>query len=156
MPIARRMLLKALAAAVASVEGFAAQPAVAAASNAPATPAEFAAVSAALTGYPAVDAALAKRMQTAFATPARRAALGQLARLAASTPAAELNAAIRDKGLDTIANELVAAWYSGVVSTPKGAKVVAYTDAMMWTAMSYTKPMGVCGGPFGYWAKPPQ
>ena len=35
-------------------------------------------------------------------------------------------------------------------------QLVLYTDAFMWTAMTYTKPMGVCGGVTGYWADPPQ
>jgi hypothetical protein len=25
----------------------------------------------------------------------------------------------------------------------------------MWKAMSFAKPMGVCGGAFGHWAEPP-
>ena len=154
MPIARRTLLKALASAAAVIE--AGQAAAAASGNAAITPAEFTALSATLTGFPAADAALGARMLAAFATPARRAALGNLARLASTTPAAGLDAAIRAQKLDSVANDLVAAWYSGVVASPHGDKLVMYTDARMWAAMSYTKPMGVCGGPFGYWANPPK
>jgi len=49
----------------------------------------------------------------------------------------------------------VAAWYSGVVTTPQGPKLVLYTQAYVWSAMTYSKPMGVCGGVTGYWANPP-
>jgi hypothetical protein len=53
------------------------------------------------------------------------------------------------------ANEIVAAWYSGVSPDPDSNEVLTYTDALMWQAMSYTKPMGYCGGAMGYWAEPP-
>ena len=33
-------------------------------------------------------------------------------------------------------------------------KVVLYTEAYVWSAMPYSKPMGVCGGVTGYWADP--
>ena len=75
---------------------------------------------------------------------------GALLALAASTPASELDAAIAAKKLDKIANDLVAAWYSGMVD----GKVVLYTDALVWSAMTYSKPMGICGGVTGYWAEP--
>ncbi|SOE16418.1 D-sorbitol dehydrogenase-like protein [Hoeflea halophila] len=54
-----------------------------------------------------------------------------------------------------LANEVVAAWYTGVSPDPESEEVVTYTDALMWPAMSYTKPMGYCGGAMGYWADPP-
>jgi hypothetical protein len=151
MPIARRTILKALACAAAVSEA-----GPAASANAAVTPAEFAALSATLTGYPAADPALGARMMAAFATPARRSALGHLARIAAATPAAGLDAAIRANRLDGVANDLVAAWYSGIVASPHGDKLVTYADAKMWAAMNWAKPMGVCGGPFGYWANPPR
>lgn len=54
-----------------------------------------------------------------------------------------------------LANDIVAAWYSGVSPDPGSDEVVTYTDALMWEAMSFTKPMGYCGGETGYWAEPP-
>jgi hypothetical protein len=117
---------------------------------------QFAKLSAALTGYPAGDPGVAARVLKAFATPARRASLAKLVALAAGTPAAELDAAIRTQGLDTIANELVSVWYSGIVRNGKAAQLVLYTDAYVWNAMTFSKPMGVCGGPTGYWSTPPQ
>ncbi|MEO7393267.1 MAG: sugar dehydrogenase complex small subunit [Ramlibacter sp.] len=158
MPLDRRTLLKALAATAAAIES--AQPVAVALAAPPPTaglaPAQFAALSAGLTGYPVEDKALSARMLAAFATPARRSGLKQLARVADAASPGNLDAAIRAAGLDAIANELVAAWYSGLVKTPQGEKVVTYTGAMMWTAMKYAKPMGVCGGPFGYWSGPPR
>jgi len=94
-------------------------------------------------------------MLTAFATADRRAALARLAGVVASTPADRLDAALRDNRLETIANDLVAAWYSGIVTNGKQQRLVLYTDAYVWSAMTFTKPMGVCGGVTGYWKDPP-
>jgi hypothetical protein len=110
----------------------------------------FAKLSAALTGYPQPDSATAAKLMRAFATPRRAASLRALAALAASTPAGELDAAIAARKLDQVANDLVAAWYSGMVD----GKVVLYAEAYVWTAMTYAKPMGICGGVTGYWADP--
>ena len=80
----------------------------------------------------------------------------KLARIVADTPASQLDAALRSSGLEALANDLVSAWYSGVVGVGKNAKLVLYTDAYVWSAMTFSKPMGVCGGVTGYWAKPPK
>lgn len=53
-------------------------------------------------------------------------------------------------------NAIVASWYSGMSPNPDSATVVTYTEALMWSAMSYTKPMGYCGGGVGYWADAPE
>jgi hypothetical protein len=141
--IDRRTLLKALAAAGASslVPGAKAQAQYAGA---------FARLSAALTGYPAADATSAGKLMRAFATPQRAGSLRALVAIASSTPAADLDAAIAARNLDHVANELVAAWYTGMVD----GKVVLDTDAYVWRAMTYAKPMGICGGVTGYWAEP--
>lgn len=55
-----------------------------------------------------------------------------------------------------LSNEIAAAWYSGVSPDPDDLEVLTYTDALMWRAMDYTKPMAYCGGPMGYWADPPE
>ncbi len=118
--------------------------------------ARFGALSAVLTGYPSADAATATKMLHAFATPARRGSLTALAALVADTPPAELDAALSARKLDTVAHELVAAWYSGIVPNGRGAQqLVLYAGALVWSAMKFTKPMGVCGGATGYWADPP-
>jgi len=110
---------------------------------------------AALTGYPAPSIADATKMLAAFGTPQRRAALARLARVVNETTPTGLDAALRAHGLDTVANELIAAWYSGVVTRGRTSQVVLYADACMWSAMSFTKPMGRCGGVTNYWADPP-
>jgi hypothetical protein len=154
MSVDRRALLHSLAAAALAAAGGRAF----AANAVPSTDAaaRFAATSAALTGYPAADAADTAKLLAAFATPERRASLARLDALVASTPAAQLAAALRAQGLDGIADDLVAAWYSGVVAQGKQQKLVLYADAYMWSAMSFTKPMGQCGGVTGYWADPPK
>lgn len=55
-----------------------------------------------------------------------------------------------------LANSLVAAWYTGESPNPDDLQVLDYTDALIWQAMDYTKPMGYCGGTVGYWADPPE
>lgn len=153
--VSRRALLRAASGASALALAGRALPAFA--QSAPAvTTAQFAATTAALTGYPAPGNATAARMLRAFATPERRAPLAALAKLVAATPASGLDAAIAQAGLDPVANDLVAAWYSGVVTQGNTQTLVLYTDALMWTAMTFSKPMGVCGGATGYWAQPPQ
>lgn len=150
----RRTLLQALAGASALVASGHAE-VLLAQSAGTITPAQFAALSATLTGYPSGDPAAAAKVLDAFAEPSQRAELGRLAELVAKTSPAGLDAAITAQGLDRIADDLVAAWYWGVASTPQGQKVVLYLDACVWKAMTFTKPMGVCGGPTGYWSQPP-
>ena len=125
------------------------------AATAPQSVAGFRDACATLTGYPAPSIADAAKMLAAFGTPERRAALTRLARVVNETTTTDLDATLRAQGLDVIAGELVAAWYSGVVTPGKTSKVVLYADAYMWSAMSFTKPMGRCGGVTNYWADPP-
>lgn len=158
LAVDRRTMLKTLSGACAGALAARVAPALAQAA-APAgapTAAQFGKLSAALTGYPEADAATVAKMLRAFATPQRRAALAALAQVVATTPAADLDAALAARRLDGIANDLVAAWYSGVVTDGTRQSLVLYTDAYVWTAMTFSKPMGVCGGPTGYWANPPQ
>lgn len=56
---------------------------------------------------------------------------------------------------DALSAEIVEAWYTGVSPDPDDLEVLTYTDALLWRAMDYTKPMGYCGGAMGYWAEPP-
>ncbi len=116
---------------------------------------EFTALAGGLTGFPPPSPDVAAKMYRAFATPARRAQLAALARAVATTPAAELDAVLKNGGLAALANELTSAWFSGIVNGPKGQQVVLYVDAYMWNSMTFSKPMGQCGGALGYWATPP-
>lgn len=56
----------------------------------------------------------------------------------------------------TLADEIVAAWYSGSYATAGGLAAFDLTDALVWDALDFTKPPGLCGGAPGYWAAPPQ
>lgn len=98
---------------------------------------------------------LAKTL-AALATPERRAALVRLERLVTATPPAGLDQALRANGLEALANDLVAASYSGIVTHGKAQELVLYIDANVWSAMSFTKPMGMCGGVTGYGSQPPK
>ncbi len=155
MTRARRRLLRSLAGLAAALVSARALP-VAAQGPASLSAEAFSRLSSALTGYPPAGATANAKMLKAFATPARRRQLAVLARLVTTTPVAEHEAALRTAGLDKLADALVGAWYSGLVPGPAGESLVLYTDALMWTAMTFSKPMGVCGGPMGYWAQPPQ
>ena len=62
-----------------------------------------------------------------------------------------------DPGISTgtVADDIVAAWYSGTYDTAAGPAVAGFTDALLWNALDFTKPPGFCGGETGYWADPP-
>ena len=58
--------------------------------------------------------------------------------------------------LKDIAQQATLLWLTGIGSDAKGApKVLAYTDAAVWQALTFTKPPGLCGGAFGYWSEAP-
>lgn len=54
----------------------------------------------------------------------------------------------------SVADEVVAAWYSGSYKAPAGLAVAGFTNALLWNALDFTKPPGECGGETGYWANP--
>lgn len=54
-----------------------------------------------------------------------------------------------------IANAIVAAWYTGISPVPGAREVTGFNEALMWSALTYTKPWGTCGGETGYWGAPP-
>jgi hypothetical protein len=55
----------------------------------------------------------------------------------------------------TLADDVVAAWYSGVYDTSAGLASFGLTNALLWSALNFTKPPGFCGGQTGYWADAP-
>lgn len=55
----------------------------------------------------------------------------------------------------TLADDIVAGWYSGIAYGPAGLQVAGFTDALVWDALDFTKPFGSCGGATGYWADAP-
>jgi hypothetical protein len=56
----------------------------------------------------------------------------------------------------TVADAIVAAWYSGTYDTRAGLVALSLTNALLWNALDFTKPPGLCGGMTGYWADAPQ
>ena len=50
--------------------------------------------------------------------------------------------------------EIIAAWYSGVVPAPSGPVVGTFQGALIWSALGFAGPPGVCGVPQD-WSKPP-
>ncbi len=114
------------------------------------------ALSTALTGVAIDDAIASAAVLATFSAPERRASLASLADIVAATPGDGLDAAVKTKGLDAIANEVVSVWYAGVAGNADAQRVVLYLNALVWNAMTFAKPMGVCGGPTGYWADPPR
>jgi hypothetical protein len=55
----------------------------------------------------------------------------------------------------TLADDVVAAWYSGVYDTSAGLASFGLTNALLWNALNFSKPPGFCGGQTGYWADAP-
>lgn len=133
--------------------------ALAASSLAPAgiaqTPAQLSALSKPLTGFAYEDSAVAASMLRAMTAAFGAQPLQKIASIASSTPSSGLAAALREAGLDGVAQRVIVALYSGVVDTPSGPVVFAYTDALAWRAVPWTKPNAVCGGPTDYWATAP-
>ncbi|EPX83580.1 sugar dehydrogenase complex small subunit [Salipiger mucosus] len=57
---------------------------------------------------------------------------------------------------DDLANAIVSAWYTGESPDPEDLDVLTYTDALVWQAVDFSKPMASCGGGMGYWSDPPE
>lgn len=137
MPISRRdLLLAGTAAAALGVPG--------GAGLAQTTPgvAEFLALSQQLTGVQNMDPAVAKTLLGGLLATGKGSALSALMAGSTAPDARELGDAI------------VGAWYSGVYDTGRGQAVATFDRALVWQALSFTKPWGLCGGDTGYWADP--
>jgi Membrane bound FAD containing D-sorbitol dehydrogenase len=103
---------------------------------------QFLALSERLTGANGLDAEIAHALLGGFLATGHGADLERLVKSDSSVP--------------DLANAIVAAWYSGLYRGAGGEAVATYTDALLWTALTFTKPMGYCGGETGYWADPPE
>lgn len=140
----RDLVLQAVGAAIAAagVTGFA--PSLYAQNSV--TPEQFLKLSQALTTTSDLDPDLAKTLLGGFLAAGYGSAL---AALGGGQGAA-------DPATSSVANAIVAAWYSGVYDTGKRQAVMTYDQALLWNALTFTKPMGQCGGDTGYWSNPPQ
>jgi Membrane bound FAD containing D-sorbitol dehydrogenase len=106
---------------------------------------QFRALSAELTGAAIadLDAAIAGQVLAGFLSLGRGPELAVLA----ADPKAPAGA---------LANEIVAAWYSGSYETSAGVAAFDLTGALLWRSLDFTKTPGTCGGATGYWSDPPQ
>lgn len=106
---------------------------------------DFLTLSARLTGAPAsaLNADFARLILTACEA---RGLLPELKQLASAPGPTALPSSVAD--------ELVGAWFSGIVDTPTGPVMGTYGAALLWST-SPLHPAGTCGGLTGYWASPP-
>jgi len=51
-----------------------------------------------------------------------------------------------------LADDIVAAWYSGSYATRNGLASFGLASALLWRALDFTKSPGLCGRATGYWA----
>lgn len=105
---------------------------------------QFLRLSTALTGVADLDAGVAATLLRGLL------ATGQ------GTTLAALVAGANDSPARALANEIVAEWYSGLYDDGKAQAVATFDQALLWNALSFTKPFGSCGGAPGYWADPPE
>lgn len=105
---------------------------------------QFIALSGKLTGHQPLDGDMGKNILDAFVAAGQA---GDIATLVGD-PAPEQSQL-------KIASAIVAAWYSGVSPLPGASEVTGFSDALVWDALTYTKPWGSCGGETGYWGEPP-
>ncbi|HEV7463066.1 MAG TPA: hypothetical protein VGN85_04050 [Methyloceanibacter sp.] len=99
---------------------------------------QFRALSAGLTGASVteLDATTAGKLLDGFISMGRGPDLAALA---------------ADPGVSTgeVADDIVAAWYSGNYDTSAGLASFGLTNALLWNALDFTKPPGLCGGQTG-------
>ena len=104
---------------------------------------QFLQLSERLTGTSGLDQDVAKTLLGGFVATGHGSALADLAR---SDPVPG----------SPLADAIVAAWYSGLYETSKGPAVSDFNGALVWNALSFTKPFANCGGEIGYWSNPPE
>jgi hypothetical protein len=134
----RELLLASATTAVAAAAGFPAS----ASAQAPVMADEFLKLSERLTGSSDLDASVAKMLLDGLLATGKGAELAALA-------------TGRD-GSGALANAIVGSWYSGLYDTGSGPAVATFDQALVWNALTFTKPFAMCGGETGYWSEPPQ
>jgi hypothetical protein len=93
-------------------------------------------------GLPALDATAAGKLLDGFISMGRGPDLVVLA-------------AAPGTSVGTLAHDIVAGWYSGLYTTSAGPATLDLTKALLWDALDFTKPPGLCRGATGYWADAP-
>lgn len=105
--------------------------------------ARFLELSRTLTGAARLDTAMGEAILGGLLARGHAAGIGRLA----DDPA---RAADRQ-----LANDITAAWYSGLFDDADGNTIADLNAALLWDALTFTKPWGTCGGETGYWRNPP-
>ena len=101
-----------------------------------------------------MGAVIAERLMEALVASGRGAELARLLVEGAETA---------DDGLS---RDLIVAWYSGIhpvqpgdtgdgVTGARTEVVATYVDALIWEALDFAHPPGVCSGAPGHWGRPP-
>ena len=147
-PVSRRTVIAALVSIGAASTSLTASLATAAAAFDQPTLARFIAASERLTGRKSLNPDFARRLLEALAAnPDNAAPLKALL-----DPQSQRGADVRANRLE---RDIRAAWFAGSYASADGKSLYMYEDALCWSAASYLKPPGVCGGDFGSWANPP-
>lgn len=103
--------------------------------------AAFVRVSARLTGFAADE------LDTDFAAEL-------LAALSASGPPPQMAALLQGAPAPALEEDVIAAWYTGVLPLPSGPVVAALRTALVWQAADFALPRGICAGA-GSWREAP-
>lgn len=111
----------------------------------------FMAVCNTLAGTAVSDNTLARQYLVVLVEHLERSQIKALLALA-KLPVGTQSAASLKKPLREVVEFALQLWMSGMVGSDR---VLAYVDAPVWSVLSFTKPAGVCGGAFGYWANAP-
>ena len=114
----------------------------------------FLALSAKLCVMQIKDEALADAIQNALVGRFAAKELKHIASILESSSPHDADHLISRSGLGELAKSIVAAWYSGQVGAGEATRVLAYEDALAWTATGYAKAPGTCGV-FGDWTAKP-
>jgi hypothetical protein len=112
------------------------------------TVADFLRLSTGLTGVNNLDPSVGKRFLDGLIATGQGMSLAELVHADGPTHGSQ--------ALQTLARRIVAEWYSGIYETGQGPAVATFEHALLWRALSYTKPLAYCGGEMGHWATPPQ
>ena len=105
----------------------------------------FLALSARLTGFPAgaLDPALAGDLLDALKAAGEGAGMEDLLEGTA------------DGAGGGLAEQIIAAWYSGVHPTAQGRAPRVVREALVWRAMEFARAPGYCSAEPGDWSRPP-
>jgi hypothetical protein len=101
---------------------------------------EFLKLSTRLTGHKGLDPGIAKVYLAALLADAGKRS--RLADLVGGRPHADLE------------REIVQAWYTGIYDAAGEKRLATHRQALMWKSLGVAPP-STCGGPFGFWARPP-